>query len=222
MKLHPYVRSLLEGGERLAYGGRTLNEGGLQSVPKLHFPGGALIGCSAGFVNVAKIKGTHNAMKSGMVAAEAAFDAIMAAPEDVEAPESDPLNMEAYETSLKASWVWKDLHEVRNLRPSFNTRLGIWGGMAYSGLDSLFLRGRTPWTFHNRISDAAHTKPARYVSHLYFGFGFATRKNLARVDSDSLLSLSVQSIQADSLSSPSAAADDRHPHVCVTHGHESR
>lgn len=160
MKLHPYVSSLLEGGERLAYGGRTLNEGGLQSIPKLHFPGGALIGCSAGFVNVAKIKGTHNAMKSGMLAAEAAFDAIQAAPEE----ESETsLDMEQYETALKESWVWKDLNEVRNLRPSFNTRLGVWGGIAYSGIDSLLLRGRTPWTFHNKISDAAHTKHARYV-----------------------------------------------------------
>jgi electron-transferring-flavoprotein dehydrogenase len=157
MKLHPYVSSLLESGERLAYGGRTLNEGGLQSIPKLHFPGGALIGCSAGFVNVAKIKGTHNAMKSGMLAAEAAFDVIQAAPEENE----ESLNMEGYENALKGSWVWEDLLEVRNVRPSFNTRLGVWGGMAYSGLDTLILRGRTPWTFHNRTSDANHTKHAR-------------------------------------------------------------
>jgi electron-transferring-flavoprotein dehydrogenase len=157
MKLHPYISSLLEGGERLAYGGRTLNEGGLQSIPKLHFPGGALIGCSAGFVNVAKIKGTHNAMKSGMLAAEAAFDAIQTAPEE----RDEPLNMGGYEEALKNSWVWKDMNEVRNVRPSFNTRLGVWGGMAYSGLDTLILRGRTPWTFHNRTSDASHTKRAR-------------------------------------------------------------
>lgn len=160
MKLHPYVSSLLESGERLAYGGRTLNEGGVQSIPRLHFPGGALIGCSAGFVNVAKIKGTHNAMKSGMLAAEAAFDVIQAAPGGGE----EPLNMEKYEAALKSSWVWEDLHEVRNVRPSFNTRLGVWGGMAYSGLDTLILRGRTPWTLHNRTSDATHTKRARFVS----------------------------------------------------------
>jgi electron-transferring-flavoprotein dehydrogenase len=157
MKLHPYVSSLLEGGERLAYGGRTLNEGGLQSIPKLHFPGGALIGCSAGFVNVAKIKGTHNAMKSGMLAAEAAFDVIQMTP----AGSEEPLNMGRYEEALKNSWVWKDLYEVRNVRPSFDTRLGVWGGMAYSGLDTLMLRGRTPWTFHNRTSDATRTRRAR-------------------------------------------------------------
>ncbi|KAI0694134.1 hypothetical protein BC835DRAFT_1545230 [Cytidiella melzeri] len=156
MKHHPYVKGLLSGeSTRIAYGARTLNEGGFQSVPKLHFPGGALIGCSAGFVNVAKIKGTHNAMKSGMLAAEAAFDAI-------EAASDEPTDMSKYEENLKNSWVWSDLHEVRNLRPSFNTRLGLWGGIAYSGLDSLFLKGRTPWTFRNTTgaSDAAHTKRA--------------------------------------------------------------
>jgi len=129
MKHHPYFSKLLSGDSaRIAYGARTLNEGGLQSVPKLHFPGGALIGCSAGFVNIAKIKGTHNAMKTGMLAAEAAFDA---------------------------------LYEVRNLRPSFNTPLGIFGGIAYSGIDTLLLKGRTPWTLRNsRVTDAAHTHRA--------------------------------------------------------------
>jgi electron-transferring-flavoprotein dehydrogenase len=166
MKLHPFVSSLLEGGERVAYGGRTLNEGGLQSIPKIHFPGGALVGCSAGFVNVPKIKGTHNAMKSGMLAAEAAFDAIHK-PQTLSvvdnASTEAPLSMEHYEDSLKASWVWKELLEVRNIRPSFNTPLGIWGGMAYSGIDML-LKGRTPWTFRNTISDSARTKRARLVT----------------------------------------------------------
>lgn len=120
----------------------------------MHFPGGALIGCSAGFVNLAKIKGTHNAMKSGMLAAEAAYDAIAS-------DSSEPADMSKYEESLHNSWVHTDLHEVRNLRPSFNTALGMWGGVAYSGVDSLFLKGRTPWTFHHKpVSDAAHTKRA--------------------------------------------------------------
>ncbi|GJE93644.1 electron transfer flavoprotein-ubiquinone oxidoreductase [Phanerochaete sordida] len=157
MKHHPYFRDLLSGDStRLAYGGRTLNEGGLQSVPKLNFPGGALIGCSAGFVNVPKIKGTHNAMKSGMLAAEAAYAA-------VHAPDADPAqptDMSAYETSFKSSWVYKDLHEVRNVRPAFNSALGVWGGIAYAGVDTLLLRGRTPWTFRHAGSDAAHTKRA--------------------------------------------------------------
>ncbi|KAI0340320.1 FAD/NAD(P)-binding domain-containing protein [Trametopsis cervina] len=155
MKHHPYFKKLLSGDStRIAYGARTLNEGGLQAVPKVHFPGGALIGCSAGFVNVAKIKGTHNGMKSGMLAAESAFEAL-----EVESDKAT--DMSIYEEKLKDSWVWSDLHEVRNLRPSFNTPLGIWGGIAYSGLDSLILKGRTPWTFRNSgSSDAAHTKRA--------------------------------------------------------------
>jgi electron-transferring-flavoprotein dehydrogenase len=154
MKHHPYFRSLLvptDAGppaERIAYAARVLTEGGLQSVPKLHFPGGALIGCSAGFVNVAKIKGTHNAMKSGMLAAEGAVQALEALDgKEGEEGTAAAADMGAYDRALHASWVRDDLHEVRNLRPSFGTALGIWGGIAYSGVDSLLLKGRVPWTF---------------------------------------------------------------------------
>lgn len=164
MKHHPYFRDLLSGDStRIAYGGRTLNEGGLQSIPKLFFPGGALIGCSAGFVNIAKIKGTHNAMKSGMLAAETAFDVVGAQQEsEAESDKAPVADMSAYEDALRASWVWSDLYEVRNVRASFNTPLGMWGGIAYSGLDTLLLKGRTPWTFRiARSSDAAHTGRAR-------------------------------------------------------------
>jgi electron-transferring-flavoprotein dehydrogenase len=176
MKHHPYLSTLLTGGERLAYGARTLNEGGLNSVPKLDFPGGALIGCAAGFVNIAKIKGTHNAMKSGMLAAEGAFEAIVKSDAEAEsAAESEaesesesestvkPLDMSHYDTALRKSWVWEDLNEVRNLRASFATPLGLWGGIAYSGVDSLFLKGRTPWTLRLKGSDAGHTKRARWA-----------------------------------------------------------
>ena len=150
MKHHPYYRDILASGERLAYGARVINEGGLQSIPKLHFPGGALIGCSAGFVNVAKIKGTHNAMKSGMLAAEAAYDVVHSVSKmEVGGCSSSAADMSAYDATLRSSWVWKDLHEVRNLRPSFNTFLGVWGGMMYSGIDSLLLKGRVPWTFEH-------------------------------------------------------------------------
>ncbi|KAG8780510.1 hypothetical protein FRC16_003117, partial [Serendipita sp. 398] len=157
MKHHPYFRKLLEGGERVAYGGRVINEGGVQSVPRLFFPGGALIGCSAGLVNVPKIKGTHNAMKSGMLAAETSFAQLERLMEE---DSTEPVDMSEYESSLKDSWVWKELKEVRNLRPSFNTPLGIWGGMAYSGVDSLFLKGRVPWTFRHKGTDAGHTGKA--------------------------------------------------------------
>ena len=143
MKHHPYFRTLLSGqkSERLAYAARVINEGGLQSVPKLHFPGGALIGCSAGFVNIAKIKGTHNAMKSGMLAAEAAWEAVHST------DTSSAADMSAYDRTLHDSWVHSDLYEVRNLRPSFSTSLGTLGGVIYSGIDSLFFKGRVPWTF---------------------------------------------------------------------------
>jgi electron-transferring-flavoprotein dehydrogenase len=142
-KTHPAVRQHFEGGRRISYGARALNEGGLQSIPTLTFPGGALIGCSAGFVNVPKIKGTHTAMKSGMLAAEAVAAAL--AGERPAAPAS-------YEAALKASWVWQELSAVRNVRPAF-ARLGLWGGLAYSALDTYVLRGRAPWTLHHTHPD---------------------------------------------------------------------
>ncbi|CAE6474234.1 unnamed protein product [Rhizoctonia solani] len=173
LKHHPYFASLLEGGERVAYAGRTLNEGGFQSIPKTDFAGGALIGCSAGFVNVPKIKGSHTAMKSGMLAAEAAYDEVVKGDEEGEAPEIQAAtpsispfttkagNMEAYTTALTRSWVWSELKDVRNVRPSFATPLGIWGGIAWSGLDTILLRGKVPWTWGFGGTDAQHTKKAR-------------------------------------------------------------
>lgn len=168
MKHHPYFRNLLSGSksERLAYAARVINEGGFQSIPKLHFPGGALIGCSAGFVNVAKIKGTHNAMKSGMLAAEAAWEAIHStSSEDA----SSAANMIAYDRALHDSWVHSDLREVRNLRPSFSTNLGTWGGMIYSGIDSFFFKGRVPWTFKHHVPPVIPEKTS--VSPLSASFG---------------------------------------------------
>jgi electron-transferring-flavoprotein dehydrogenase len=152
MKHHPFFADVLKGGKCVSYAARALNEGGLQSIPKLSFPGGALIGCSAGFLNVPKIKGTHTAMKSGMLAAEAAFEAVNAGDENY--------SMEAYEGKIKDSWVWKELYEVRNVRPSFHSPLNLYGGLLYAGLDTMILRGRTPWTFHHKQTDAAATEPA--------------------------------------------------------------
>jgi electron-transferring-flavoprotein dehydrogenase len=121
-KLHPEIRHHLEGGKRVAYGARAITEGGFQSVPRLAFPGGALIGCSAGFVNVPRIKGSHNAMASGMLAAESAFEAIQAG------RQSDTL--ECYQEGYRGSRIWKDLHGVRNAKPLL-TKLGtFWGGVA--------------------------------------------------------------------------------------------
>jgi electron-transferring-flavoprotein dehydrogenase len=146
-KQHPTVRPLLEGGKRIAYGARALNEGGLQSLPKLHMPGGALIGCAAGFLNVPKIKGSHTAMASGMLAAEQAMKALAAQSSD----------MSGYETALKASWVWEELSRVRNIRPAF--RYGLIVGMVHAVIDTLLLRGKAPWTLRHRHADHTQLVP---------------------------------------------------------------
>lgn len=159
MKHHPFFRALLKDGERVGYGARVLTEGGFQSLPKLAFPGGALLGCSAGVVNIAKIKGTHNAMKTGILAAEAAWDAVHN--QGSESEQATPADLSSYDAAFHGSWARDDLYEVRNLRPSFGTKLGVWGGMLYSGIDTLFFRGRVPWTFkHHRPEHG----PAKLVS----------------------------------------------------------
>ncbi len=163
-KTHPAIRPVFEGGRRIAYGARALNEGGYQSVPKLTFPGGALLGCGAGFINVPKIKGIHNAMKSGMVAAEAVFAAIGegTAAGGAEAP---AMEARAYPEKLKESWVLSELYGVRNIRPGFHW--GLWAGLAHAALDSYLLRGRAPWTLHHKpdheaLKKAGVRKPIAY------------------------------------------------------------
>lgn len=155
-KHHPYVAELLEGGERVCYGARALNEGGFQSIPKLTFPGGILVGCTAGFLNVPKIKGSHTAIKSGIVAAEAIFNNF----EDCASKE-----LIEYEEKIKESWIYDELYKVRNIRPSF--KFGLWSGLAYSALDTYILRGRAPWTFkHHKDNEqtkkASECKPIEY------------------------------------------------------------
>jgi len=125
-KQHPLIRPVLEGGRRIAYGARAITEGGFQSVPKLTFPGGVLIGCSAGFVNVPRIKGSHNAMKTGMLAAETAFEALQ------QGREGDELF--SYEDRYRNSWVYQDLKKVRNVKPLWS-RFGLIGGLALGALD---------------------------------------------------------------------------------------
>ena len=125
-KHHPAIKPVLDGGRRISYGARAITEGGFQSVPKLTFPGGALIGCSAGFVNMPRIKGSHNAIKSGMLAAEAAFDAITA--------ERSGDELTAYTDSYEASWICKDLKLVRNVKPLWS-KLGTFGGLLLGGID---------------------------------------------------------------------------------------
>ncbi len=148
-KTHPAVRPTFEGGRRISYGARALSEGGFQSIPKLVFPGGALVGDTAGFLNVPKIKGTHTAMKSGIVCADAVF---------AELGKDDPAPVvEAYPEALKKSWVWDELYKVRNIKPSFHK--GFWAGLVYSALDTYLFFGRAPWTFSHQ-PDHAQLKKA--------------------------------------------------------------
>lgn len=159
-KTHPGVRSTFEGGERLSYGARALNEGGLQSIPTLGFQGGALIGCGAGFLNVPKIKGTHTAMKSGMLAAERAYEA-MAELSSEAAEQVVPLDMTPYDDALKNSWVWEELKSVRNIRPMAHmSPLGMYGVFAYAGAVHYLLNGREPFTLSHGMADHARTRPA--------------------------------------------------------------
>ncbi|MCE2509778.1 MAG: electron transfer flavoprotein-ubiquinone oxidoreductase [Alphaproteobacteria bacterium] len=143
-KLHPKIRPVFEGGKRISYGARALNEGGLQSLPKLAFPGGVLIGCEAGTLNMPKIKGTHTAMKSGMLAAEAAFAALSEGREG-----GDELN--AYPENFRKTWVHDELYRARNVRPAF--RWGLWLGTLYTGIDQILFRGRAPWTLRHGHAD---------------------------------------------------------------------
>lgn len=157
-KTHPAVRQYLEGGKRISYGARALSEGGLQSLPKLSFPGGVLIGDTAGFLNVPKIKGNHAAMKSGMLAAEALVE--LFANGDAAGKECT-----AYRQKFDASWLKEELHAVRNIRPGFH--LGMWAGMIYGAIDTYLFRGKAPWTFqnhadHDRLKKAADAPKIDY------------------------------------------------------------
>jgi electron-transferring-flavoprotein dehydrogenase len=147
-KTHPAIRAEIDGGRRVSYGARAINEGGYQAIPKLVFPGGALIGCSAGFVNVPRIKGTHTAMKSAMLAAEAAFEAL-------QSDRSSDL-LDAYPSALHKSWIAKELRKVRNAQPAV-AHWGSTAGTLYAGLD-LWLNQiglGVPWTFKLRPDHAA-------------------------------------------------------------------
>ncbi|MBF0093788.1 MAG: electron transfer flavoprotein-ubiquinone oxidoreductase [Alphaproteobacteria bacterium] len=143
-KTHPAFRPLFENGRRVAFGARALSEGGYQSIPRLSFPGGVLVGDAAGLLNVPKIKGVHTAMQSGILAAEAIF------------AETGP-EAAAYGPLVRDGWVGVELRKARNIRPSF--RFGLWGGIAYSALDTYVFRGCAPWTLRQR-ADHAHLKPA--------------------------------------------------------------
>ena len=150
LKTHPTIRRMLEGGKRVAYGARTITAGGLQSLPKLVFPGGALIGCEAGFLNAARIKGTHGAVVSGMLAADAAFEAVAAGRGGDE--------LAAYPQAFERSWLRDDLYATRNFKPWMDK--GLLVGSVMFGIDQLVFGGRAPWTLRRSEPDHAKLLPA--------------------------------------------------------------
>jgi electron-transferring-flavoprotein dehydrogenase len=147
LKSHPAIRPLLEGGRRISYGARAISAGGWQAIPRLSFPGGVLAGDSAGFLNVPKLKGSHAAMKSGMLAAEAVAAALA----------SDMPEAVSYPDRLRQSWLWPELYRVRNIKPAF--KWGLIPALIYAAIDTYILRGRAPWTFRHKPDHLA-LKPA--------------------------------------------------------------
>src|SRR3954470_18536972 len=142
-KTHPAIRDVFAGGKRVAYGARAIAAGGLQSLPKLVFPGGALLGDNAGFLNASRIKGSHSAVKSGMLAAQTAVEALKAARTHDE--------LVAYPEAFKKSWLYEELHKARNFKPWMSK--GLYLGTAMVGIDQVLFRGKAPWTLHHGHAD---------------------------------------------------------------------
>jgi electron-transferring-flavoprotein dehydrogenase len=157
-KHHPEVAQYLEGGRRVAYGARAIVTGGVQALPKLVFPGGALIGDDAGFLNVPKIKGSHAAIKTGMLGAEAAFAALG------DGRSHDELA--AYPKAFESSWLYDELHRARNFKPWMNKGLLI--GTLMAGMDQKLFGGKAPWTLHAHKTDAAKTRPAKEFKRIEY------------------------------------------------------
>ncbi len=157
-KTHPSIRQFFEGGKRISYGARAITAGGLNSLPKTVFPGGALIGCEAGFLNASRIKGSHAAIKTGMMAAEAAFDAVTAG------RSADELL--AYPTAFKKSWLHTELNKARNFKPWMAK--GLYLGTLMVGIEQKLLGGNIPWTIHNTHADHECLKPAAQCTPIQY------------------------------------------------------
>ncbi|MEP4484865.1 MAG: electron transfer flavoprotein-ubiquinone oxidoreductase [Halioglobus sp.] len=151
-KHHPETLKYLEGGTRLSYGARAIAKGGLNSLPKMHFPGGLLIGCDAGTLNSVKIKGNHTAMKSGLLAAETVVDALLQG-------ESAPADLTAYATAVENSWMHEELYTTRNFS-GFMHKFGFMIGSAMVWIDQTIFRGKLPFTLNDTVPDYAALKPA--------------------------------------------------------------
>ncbi|GAA4019416.1 electron transfer flavoprotein-ubiquinone oxidoreductase [Actimicrobium antarcticum] len=157
-KTHPEIRKFFEGGKRISYGARAITAGGLQSLPKLTFPGGVLIGCDAGFLNTSRIKGSHAAMKTGMLAADAAFAAL------AEARQFDELT--SYPEAFEQSWLHEELHVARNFKPWMSK--GLLTGALMVGIDQIVFRGKAPWTLHHTHADHECMKPASQFTPIVY------------------------------------------------------
>jgi len=149
-KTHPAISSFLDGAKRISYGARAITAGGLQSLPKLTFPGGALIGCEAGFLNMSRIKGSHAAMKSGMLAAESIFNALSA--------NNTSSELESYSSAFKDSWLHTELYKARNVKQWLSK--GLYFGSVMVGIDQIVFRGKAPWTLHHQHADHECLRPA--------------------------------------------------------------
>jgi len=157
-KTHPEIRKFFEGGKRLAYGARAITAGGLQSLPKLTFPGGALIGCDAGFLNASRIKGSHAAIKTGMLAAEAVFEAL--------GNDRQYDELTAYSVAFEKSWLHEELYKARNFKPSMSK--GLYTGTLLVGIDQVLFGGKAPWTLHHSHADHECLKPAADFSPIAY------------------------------------------------------
>ena len=146
-KTHPSIKKYIKGGKRISYGARALIEGGIQSLPKMYMPGALLIGCDAGTLNMPKIKGSHTAMKSGMIAAETIVEHFR-----------DNKSLSIYEEKFNKSWVHKELHQARNVKPSFNWGLIL--GIIFTGIDQILFRGKLPFTLKHKHADHEALMPA--------------------------------------------------------------
>jgi electron-transferring-flavoprotein dehydrogenase len=157
-KTHPTIRKFFEGGKRLSYGARAITAGGLQSLPKLTFSGGALIGCDAGFLNASRIKGSHAAIKSGMLAAEAAYEALNTSRQHDE--------LTSYTEAFKKSWLHDELYKARNFKPAMGK--GLFTGTVLVGIDQVVFKGKAPWTLRHSHPDHACLKPASEFQPIHY------------------------------------------------------
>ncbi len=157
-KTHPSIRAFLEGGKRLSYGARAITAGGINALPKLAFPGGALIGCAAGFLNASRIKGSHAAIKSGMLAAEAAFEAIGA--------DRAADTLDAYTSGFERSWLKEELHKARNFKAMMGK--GLYAGSLLVGIDQLLFKGKAPFTMHVKKADHEYLLPASQCPQIVY------------------------------------------------------